>query len=164
MRTEALKRIALGMLCIAALAACGADEIVTDKELSYQMTVPKLWREIDYGGGGNRFFSTNVRMIFLYVHVTDLQAGESLKETLQDPLNKKLLEDYTLINIQMTKLNSRSGIKLTVERNTHRCAIYYIVAGGHGYAIWTGALKDDFDKHAAEFDAIAKSFKLIEAK
>lgn len=165
MRTEALKRIGLGIVCVAALAACGAEKIITEKELGYQITLPDGWVE-DTKYGRGRYFVSRAEFTYgwFWADVTSVQEGESLRSFIQSRRSRKSLESFTLVDIQKVKLDGAGGIKLTVKQEGCKRAIYYVIANGHGYVITLGSHPTDFDSYVKEFDAIAKSFKLIVAK
>ena len=160
-----MKAIAAGVLC-AALAGCaawGGEKTVALKERGFQISFPEAWKKF-----GHALWDSPDGDAYAYVEVADLKEGESLRSFFKSSTNREWFKDATLVTLDVGRLDGVPAIKLVVDdkppRRELRILIYYVVAGGRSYGIWMGGPKADFEKHAKEFDAIVKSFKLLKTE
>jgi hypothetical protein len=184
MRRDWLKPIASGVLC-AALACCaarGEDKTFTSKELGCEVTFPEGWSAFP-----KRWSPAMLPLLVTFepsnagssevargaVYISDLKEGEGLRSFFDNTSNKNWLSGGRVTELKLCKLSGRIAFKLQVAkteiiafksgefRRELTISVYYVVDGGHGYAI---CFTSDNDRYVREFEAIAESFKLLKTK
>lgn len=155
---------------------------VSRKELGFEITFSDTWavktsiQKRDTNGGEITATAPVAQGAKDYAYVTaeseDLPEGVTLKAFVQEMLSgfSKANLNYELIENVELKLSGADAVKavyLSDRGDTKirsKCAAYFLIVGRRGYMLRLFAYKDDYDKYANEFDAIVKSFKLLDAK
>jgi hypothetical protein len=176
-----MKTIAAGVLC-AALSGCAAwggektdaqgwtyfsaAAKATDKKNGYEITFPEGWRFwID---PARMTFGRPDRALSGSVYVYALKDDEGLRSFFDTERAKALLLNFDLTDLKLCRVCGRNAFKLEVI-DKHgptglKMSVYYVVAGGRGYALWFSALYPYFDTSAKDIDAIVTSFKLLKTE
>ena len=172
MHKVALAHCAFILLLTAGCGDGGNSKTVSLKELGFEITVPETWaveENIQAKQVRAEYTKPGKSKAVLGVYVTGIAEGKTLMDMVNGiaaGIQNRYKTSFEMGEKVAVKLAGTDAYKMTCYYDVpkQQDASYFVIVGRRCYMISVSASKSDYDAYANEFDAIVKSFKLIEAK